>query len=234
MSNVKRVWTADMDARLGKATDREVGAELGLPKNVISLRRDKLGVQSFAASKWTTDALAKLGTASDARIAEVIGLARTTVLNKRVALGIPPYRTHQGPPRVSSKWTTDALAKLGTITDAEIAKEIGMSVFTVWRERNTRNIPSCAANKRSAVIGSAEFQARLGCAKDAEIASQFNVSTTIVRNERIALGIPPYCAYGQKRPSSQASKHTSGKTRVTRTRLFQPIKWLMEKLSPGA
>ena len=69
-----------------------------------------------AALQWTDEMLAQLGKEKDAVLAERWGTTAKTVNLKRNALGIAPYG--------QLKWDEAALALLGQLPDAEVARRL--------------------------------------------------------------------------------------------------------------
>jgi len=73
------------------------------------------------------------GQDTDVRIALELGVSWRKVFSTRHALGIPK--------RADSKWSPEALAKLGKRSDAWVAKEFGLTRQAVHMKRTRLGIP---------------------------------------------------------------------------------------------
>ncbi len=75
-------WTADMDSKLGTATDEVIGQVLGKPGPTVADRRRALGIPAFE-QRWTADEDAVLFTASCKVIAKRLGRTLDGVKHRR-------------------------------------------------------------------------------------------------------------------------------------------------------
>lgn len=161
---------------------------------------------------WTEEILARLGKIPDEELGREIGLPRRCIERKRHNLSIPKCgnRFYVIPPMGGWNKTElpqHILARLGTIPDAILGKEIGVSKYVIARERRKRNIPDWAngnnnptqfkvgephprwdkAGKRVELPG--HIVARLGQCSDMSLAKELGIHHSIVARVRKELGI---------------------------------------------
>lgn len=81
------------------------------------------------------------------------------------------------------RWTSENVAKLGTVLDRVLAAELGISSVSVCKQRKLRNIKALrvTAAKRSKV------DPLIGTLPDVEIAKRLKVSAALVYRRRMAL-----------------------------------------------
>jgi transcriptional regulator with XRE-family HTH domain len=129
---------------LGLMSDVELAKRLGVSASAIRILRVKSGIPAFRPKsvEWTREMLDLLGKISDQELAERFNLfaesqsrrhAIEIVSRKRNSLGIPPWKSH--------RWTSASLAKLGNVSDGELAKEIGVTVSAVFLKRRRLKVP---------------------------------------------------------------------------------------------
>ena len=78
-----------------------------------------------------------LGKKPDTIVAEKTGRGRRHIRAKRESLGIPPFQLH-----TTIRWTLKTTKKLGSMPDAELAKELGVASGTVALHRRRLGIPA--------------------------------------------------------------------------------------------
>lgn len=188
-------WTADMLALLGTMTDAAVARALNITARVVQRQRVNCGIPPFArrgrwpSAAWTPEALALLGTASDAAVAAQIGLKVSAVHAKRKSLGIEA-RGGRGTASTNSRWPPEALALLGTTTDAAVAAQIGLTVRAVHAKRKSLGIKAC---DRQIAVPSPRWTpaalALLGTTIDAAVARRLGITRAAVHAKRQRLGI---------------------------------------------
>ena len=144
--------------------------------------------------EWKPEHLALLGTMSDHDVAERIGGKAEKVLAKRQALGIKPFKPETSPikgkPRPNFDWNDETVKLLGTMTDAELAKKLGLANTTVAAKRRSLGIPG--RNERlPAIVIPPNLRRQLGKWSDALIASKLGVAASAVSRYRRKLGIAP-------------------------------------------
>lgn len=83
-------WPQAWVKRLGKATDREIASELGLPRTRVAWKRHALGIPPFTVRRrWRPSEVALLGRLPDQQVALRVGRSLVNVRQKRRSLGIP-------------------------------------------------------------------------------------------------------------------------------------------------
>lgn len=87
-------------------------------------------------------------------------------------------------------WTSEAMALLGTMTDAKLAAQLGVSKSVVWYTRKRRSIQSFARSDR----WSTEDLALLGTASDLSVGAQIGKPGYVVAYQRNKLGVPAWRA----------------------------------------
>lgn len=90
-------WTKTMRSQLGKRSDAQVAATLGLTVHQIAGERSRLGIRGHrapsSAFRWLPEHDRRLGTVPDARIAVELGLTKMQVAARRWRLGVAAWRT---------------------------------------------------------------------------------------------------------------------------------------------
>jgi hypothetical protein len=93
-----------------------------------------------------------LGKQSDVELAKQFGVCRETITYHRNKLGIPPCERDNShnfdhlkgkPPHNKIRIPESVLCRLGTVSDAELAIEVGCSNPVIARVRNELGIPDC-------------------------------------------------------------------------------------------
>lgn len=144
--------------------------------------------------EWKPEHLALLGTMSDHDVAERIGGKAETVLAKRQAMGVKPFKPETSPikgkPRPNFDWNDETVKLLGTMTDSELAKQLGLANTTVAAKRRSLGIPG--RNERlPEIVIPPNLRRKLGKWSDALIASKLGVAGSAVSRYRRKLGIAP-------------------------------------------
>ena len=114
-------------------------------------------------------------------LAERWGISAKTVNLKRNALGIAAFGHFQ--------WTSETTALLGKASDAEVAKQLGISKASVVARRTELGIAPLTGAANRAFDWTDEAIALLGTASDAKVAEQLGLSRLTVYNARVARGI---------------------------------------------
>jgi Bacterial regulatory proteins, luxR family len=111
--------------------------ELGISASVVTAKRNSLGVGPSRGVErtrkpWSKTELAMLGKKPDTWVAQKTGRGRRHVRAKRESLGIPPFQTQNW-----VEWNKATVAKIksGKLTNAELARELGVSEGTVALHR---------------------------------------------------------------------------------------------------
>lgn len=142
---------------------------------------------------WTPEQIALLGTMSDADVATRIGGKKEAVLDKRQALRIKAFRPKnsavKGKARPNFDWNEENVKLLGTMTDTEVARKLGLAITTVGAKRRSLGIAGVTPSRTALVIPPA-LKRKLGKWSDALIASKLGVASSAVSKARRRLGIP--------------------------------------------
>lgn len=132
-------WTEAMLAQLGTEKDAVLAERWGTSAKTVNLKRNALGIPAHGHFVWTREAEAQLGLASDAQVAQALGISKASVVARRQALGIASA-TAQAGQGGAFDWTPEALALLGSASDAAVAAQLGLSRLTVQQARTARGI----------------------------------------------------------------------------------------------
>jgi len=196
-------WPQKLVARLGKLPDGEIARLAGISTEAVATERKRRGIKAFRPPiepiEWTPKMIRRLGTASDTIVAKKLGIHSSSVRYKRQLLGIPPFhpkRRHAG----THEWTPQKLALLGTMSDAEVAEELGIHKATVSTKRKQLGIAASRPPRR-VYQWTEELLALLGKVTDRELARRSGFSVSSVRRKRAALGIRPGGRYGAVVPT---------------------------------
>ena len=134
-------WTEAMLAALGQEQDAVLAARWGTTAKTVNLKRNALGIAAFGRVQWTPEMLAALGQDSDAAVAARFGLSKASVVAKRLSVHAALGQAAPGRgSRAAFDWTPQALALLGTDSDAAVAQQLGLSRLTVYNARVARGI----------------------------------------------------------------------------------------------
>ena len=92
--HIKRCWTPDNLARLGREPDQTIANSMGLTRATVGHMRRKLGIPPLSKPqpRWTKTMISRLGKETDAVIARTFDLDFRAVYSKRRSLGIPGWR----------------------------------------------------------------------------------------------------------------------------------------------
>lgn len=86
-------WTQELISLLGKQSDADTAALLGVSKVAVVTKRNTLGITPFDGRKkaWSQEHLSLLGKTTDYEVARVVGKSRSAVVSMRTQLGIPAF-----------------------------------------------------------------------------------------------------------------------------------------------
>lgn len=107
------------------------------------------------------------------------------------------------PPNTRMQWDCQHVAMLGTVSDKELGRRIGVSGYTVRDERMRRKIPAFA---QMVIQWDDQKIKMLGTDTDIKISARLGVSKASVAAKRKALGIKPYAAHKSNSPKPTAQK----------------------------
>lgn len=94
-------------------------------------------------------------------------------------------------PRNRRRWTPRMVRRLGAASDEDIARELGISLTSVSRERRRRGIATFRP-RRSDFEWTDRALRLLGAASDHEVAAELGISYSIVNRKRRILGISSF------------------------------------------
>ena len=91
-------------------------------------------------------------------------------------------------------WTkAENVARLGTVADAVLAKELGISISAVYKARKSRGIPAKYAGSGGLWLwDDIRISSMLGTCPDAELGRRLGVSRNAVRAARMRRGIKKF------------------------------------------
>lgn len=135
-----RIWATEDIELLGSNSDRNIGARLGLPAEVILRERRKRGIAACQDVKGRAveippELQAQLGIMSDTEIAKRLGVSQPTISRHRRNLNIKCKVEFGSLP-------DEAIPMLGKEMDSAVAKRFGVTRSCVTRRRNLLGIPA--------------------------------------------------------------------------------------------
>ncbi len=154
----------------------------------------KGGTGDNARIELTPELISRLGTEPDSIIARDVGCDRKSINYHRTKLGIPVApRPNIGVEPANKKHLPEAIIqRLGTISDAQLAKESGVSHSMIERERIKRSIPACPQWELTVDNLPTSIIERLGTVQDGILALEAGISSTSIKKLRYSLGIPSW------------------------------------------
>lgn len=191
--HVRFHWPPHLAALLGKIPDRAVALRARVSLKTVAAERRRRRIPAAAPRrqvKWTPRMIALLGADSDVAVAAELGLTHSSVRWKRLRLGIPPYRLAFGR-RQGYLWTPRALSLVGTATDADVARRLGISRDQVAYQRLKQGIAPYVPGPRR-IAWSREIIRFLGKHPDTEVARRFGIGGAAIAAKRRQLGIPAH------------------------------------------
>lgn len=142
-------WTDAMLAQLGQEKDAVLAERWGTSAKTVNLKRNALGIPAAGHFQWTPAALALLGLQPDAAVAQQLGISKASVVAKRTELDIAPASGATAA-TAAYDWTPEAVALLGTASDAKVAAQLGISRLTVYHARVQRGIAASQGRRKPA------------------------------------------------------------------------------------
>jgi hypothetical protein len=149
---MKEVIQASQDllAALGTMSDFKVAATFGVrPYQVRDLRvLHQIPTVHAAIERssfdWAKKRLALLGTMADERLAYHFKVTSNVISKQGIKLNIPIWTGHKG------TWANpEAVAKLGTMPDPMLAKQLGITASAVFCKRKALGIPAFIPSSNS-------------------------------------------------------------------------------------
>jgi len=152
------------------------------------------GSGNNARVKLTPELIARLGKESDYKIADSLNCDRKTIAYHRTKLGIPKVLpTNIGVEPANKKFLPDAvIQRLGTISDAQLSKETGVSHSKIARERTKRGIPVYPQWEVTVDDLPTSIIERLGKVQDIVLAREAGLCYVSIQRARKFRGIPSW------------------------------------------
>ena len=190
-------WTEEMVALLGKITDRRFVELHLMTLERVQRKREELGIPPCVeptqkvARTAEVEALLRL---PNQAVMKRTGLSKTTILQLRRELDRPAPNTR------AWRWTSERVAQLGKMPDAELAEEMEITPSAVARKRRALGIEAYCPKK----LWTEAEVALLGTASDRDVATQLGRSDGAVKAKRQGLQIPPFFHRSGLPPSVEA------------------------------
>jgi hypothetical protein len=219
------VWTANMDRQIGTMPDSILSIKLGLTYNQVNHRRKQLGKPTYRLKKeqdilaqnitphlkkgrkpnppieWSNEMLTNLPIMRAKDFMRAYGVLAPAYQAKKNEMNLPKLSV-EGEKNTAAykgyKWTEEALALLGTMTDQRVADNIGVDHQVVFQKRRRLGIDP--VNKK--FKWNDDRVALLGTMPDRDLAKKFGLILGRVRNKRTSMGIPKYREFNLKKSLS--------------------------------
>ncbi|AYN13816.1 hypothetical protein JRG49_03695 [Pseudomonas fulva] len=124
--------------QLATRTNYQLAQEFGVSIKRIKRKRGELRIQEPKTARerfkplediWTNEAIAMLGKMPDTEVADRLDISNFPVKKKRHELGIQAYK------RPLPKITPEIASAFGVVSDAELARQLGVSVNYIRKAR---------------------------------------------------------------------------------------------------
>lgn len=179
----------EADAFLGKLNDVQVAKKFNVSNQCVHKRRHKLGIAKAPAPvrkkanlELPTSVIERMGKCPDQELAKETGISAHAFTQARLRLGIKGYVQ-------TGILTAEAIAELGTNTDAFFAQKYNVTEPTIHRTRRVHDIPSYRSQRTKPKLPD-EALALLSKRTDADIAAMVpGFSEIDIRLARKTLGI---------------------------------------------
>lgn len=219
-------WSKRLANLLGKMADERLAAVAGVHPQAVTSERRRRSIPAYKPRRppidWTPEMIALLGTNTDRAIAAVLGVNHRSVFRKRRLLGIAPHVEPMQKEQPGFAWTPETVALLGTQSERQIAKRLGISAASVHNKRRELGIRSYRPPQER-ITWTAEMLALLGAVPDRVIARRFQMTNESVKHKRDELGLAPH----------QQKSRTIARTRVLATILKLPNRELRSRYGIG-
>ena len=145
-------WTKQMLNMLGEVPDGRLAREYGISHNVVKLKRIEQGIFPFGKTEmdpvpeFPDEVIELIGKVPDKRIADQYSVSRNAIRLYRTIHKIELAEYIQP---TEHEWTESQLALLGTMSDGNVARKIGIPREQVHHKRRTLGI---AAFDRKATV----------------------------------------------------------------------------------
>jgi hypothetical protein len=238
-----RRWTKEENLLLGTMPDVELARRLQRGITGIKQQRLKLGISFYlsapelvrllghqgqkvngyrqrakrlrAANSYQKWEDAMLGKMPDREAARKTGRTIKGIQSRRVLLGIPAVRVQPQPMR---PWTADEIKLFGTMSDLQLARQLGREKHQVLKQRLALKIPSCHRRQPRRSWKPAEIRL-LGRYTDLAVAQRLGCPQNIVRIKRVKLGLParhPQPRYQRWTPAEDKLLGTGSDPKIAR------------------
>lgn len=188
-------WTEENLALLGTMPDKELAQLIDSKTYLVSEKRQSLKIKAYkpadykfhnsSKTVWTEEMLADLGTMSDYKVGKKYGICPNTARDERLRRGILCFKkTNRWNPTL--QWTPELDALLGTMSDRDLSKRLGVSYHVVLDRRLKLGI-TCFTSQR--VDWTEDKIALLGTMADSKVAELLGCSERTVSHKRRKLGI---------------------------------------------
>ena len=202
-------WTsADLEL-LGTMPDAAVAERINTSVLQVETERNRQGIPSYAVRislhTWLPEHDAMLGVKLDVELAALLGISKGAVAARRAELGIPRQRgsgSKKGEhvPRTPDQiWTPEAIARLGKISDSNLAAILRISSSGVRARREALGIPRRIPIHPHTREWTADEVALIGTMTDTDIAKKLGISRAQVQVRRKNMGIPRHIRLKKER-----------------------------------
>ncbi len=185
-------WSSAMLKRLGRVPDGTIAREFEVSPVSVKIKRIQLGILPYNKSEMDPEPplpkrlLRQLGFVPDKQLADQFGVSRSHVRIARALRGIP---VADYVPPTEHTWTKGQLKLLGTMSDGNVARRIGIPQAQVMCKRRSLEIP--AFDRKAKIRWTSKRLAQLGKEPDHLLARQWSVPQRAVRSKREELQIKP-------------------------------------------
>lgn len=214
---LSREQREEMRSMLGKKTDREIAAELGISRFTVQAERYKLGIKKHRSPdgsrvQYDDEFIATLGKIPDFECAKKFGYSNSSVARIRKKYGIAPYQGPRKPrgveqkprkpykprdPREKKEYPEELIQMLGKVSDTVIGDNFGYSRAGIALIRKKRGIPPFRETRYSQHPYK-EILSMLGKAPDEEIAEKFGITVLQAVNYRKSLRIKKFNPHAEQ------------------------------------
>lgn len=177
-----RRWKKSELRLLGRSSDVDVARRLGVLVNLVRVRRKALGMAPYrkVAPIEKSPRLKDSLRLPNRELGERYGLSPDVIHRLRRQHGIPaPGRPPAG------RWTKAVVARLGRVSDAQVARELGIDTSSVCAKRQALGIRRWSPKR---VWTKAECRL-LGRLPDRQIARRLGLSADTVGDKRREIGM---------------------------------------------
>ncbi|MEN9358705.1 MAG: hypothetical protein RL095_240 [Verrucomicrobiota bacterium] len=171
---------------LGTMSDEDFARSHGLNSPTVRKTRKELGIPVFGAPLQPSPEQEKwLGQELDSVLSEWWKIPAQTIRRWRIQRGLSSPRR--------SFWTEDRVALLGTMSDNEVARQLGIHAGSVSTQRRRHGIAPYEENFfDDSFCWTRKWLDKLGTMTDKALAKEIGCRPNTVSTERVARGIPAF------------------------------------------